>query len=189
MRYDTPFTRWVRRAGPPLCLLALCVPMNVAARQLPVSAAAGAKTGGAVAEYRVGPGDQLSIAVYGIPELTQTSRVSNSGKIHVARVGVLNVYALTAQKRILVQFRVVRKINSKITGEYNQNITGVRVVKALGREDANLADFTGRTNEMYGVSYRAAWLSALFLPAVQLISSFAVGVVVLYAGLDAGVGG
>jgi ATP-binding cassette, subfamily B, bacterial len=32
------------------------------------------------------------------------------------------------------QFRNVRKLNSKITGAYNENITGVRVVKALGRE-------------------------------------------------------
>ena len=91
--------------------------------------------------------------------------------IVLAIIPILFWVAVQFKKRILVQFRVVRKINSKITGEYNQNITGVRVVKALGREDANLADFTGLTNEMYGASYRAAWLSALFLPAVQLISS------------------
>ena len=109
--------------------------------------------------------------------------------IVLAIIPILFWVVVQFKKRILVQFRVVRKINSKITGEYNQNITGVRVVKALGREDANLADFTGLTNEMYGASYRAAWLSALFLPAVQLISSFAVGAVVLYAGLGAGVGG
>ncbi len=109
--------------------------------------------------------------------------------IVLAIIPILFWVAVQFKKRILVQFRVVRKINSKITGEYNQNITGVRVVKALGREDANLADFTGLTNEMYGASYRAAWLSALFLPAVQLISAFAVGAVVLYAGLGAGVSG
>jgi ATP-binding cassette subfamily B protein len=109
--------------------------------------------------------------------------------IVLAIIPVLFFVAVQFKKRILVQFRVVRKINSKITGEYNQNITGVRVVKALGREDANLVDFTGLTNEMYGASYRAAWLSALFLPAVQLISSFAVGAVVLYAGLNTTAGG
>jgi ATP-binding cassette subfamily B protein len=109
--------------------------------------------------------------------------------IVLAIIPILFWVAVQFKKRILVQFRLVRKINSKITGEYNQNITGVRVVKALGREDANLADFTGLTDEMYGASYRAAWLSALFLPAVQLISSFAVAAVVLYAGLTTTVGG
>jgi ATP-binding cassette, subfamily B, bacterial len=109
--------------------------------------------------------------------------------IVLAIIPILFWVAVQFKRRILVQFRVVRKINSKITGEYNQNITGVRVVKALGREDANLADFTGLTNEMYAASYRAAWLSALFLPAVQIISSFAVAAVVLYSGLTAAVGG
>ena len=61
-------------------------------------------------------------------------------------------------------FRQARKLNSKITGEFNQNITGVRVVKGLGREDANLREFATLTGQMYKASYRAAWLSALFLP-------------------------
>ena len=57
-------------------------------------------------------------------------------------IPVLLSVAVQFKKRILVQFRLVRKINSKITGEYNQNITGVRVVKALGREEANLGEFS-----------------------------------------------
>ncbi len=68
------------------------------------------------------------------------------------------------------QFRQVRKINSKITGAYNENITGVRVVKALGREEENLREFGELTGDMYRASFRAAWLSALFLPVVQIIS-------------------
>jgi ATP-binding cassette subfamily B protein len=109
--------------------------------------------------------------------------------IVLAIIPILFYVAVQFKKRILIQFRQVRKINSKITGEFNQNITGVRVVKALGREDANLADFKGLTDEMYRASYRAAWLSALFLPAVQIISAFAVAAVVLYAGLTTTVGG
>jgi ATP-binding cassette subfamily B protein len=41
---------------------------------------------------------------------------------------------------------------------------------------------------MYRSSYRAAWLSALFLPAVQIISSVAVACVVYYGGLQAEIG-
>ncbi len=53
------------------------------------------------------------------------------------------------QQKIIVEFRKVRKINSKITGAYNENITGVRVVKALGREEENLREFGELTGEMY----------------------------------------
>ena len=42
--------------------------------------------------------------------------------------------AVYFRRLILVQFREVRRINSKITGAYNENITGVRVTKSLARD-------------------------------------------------------
>ena len=98
---------------------------------------------------------------------------------------VLVAVALWFQKRILVQYRIVRKQNSKITGAYNETITGVRVVKALGREDQNLHEFSELTGGMYRASFQAAWLSALFLPAVQMISAVALGLIVWFGGLQA----
>lgn len=95
------------------------------------------------------------------------------------------VYVATKfQKYILVEFRESRRANSKITGAYNENIQGVRVVKALGREDANLVEFQELTTRMYRASYRAAWLSALFLPTVQIIAAFALGAIVWYGGVQ-----
>lgn len=106
----------------------------------------------------------------------------------LAILPLLVLVAVQFQKKILVEFRKVRKTNSKITGAYNENISGVRVVKALGREDENLAEFSTLTGEMYKAGYRAAWLSALFLPAVQIISALAVGGIAWYGGLQAQVG-
>src|SRR5512135_3417410 len=103
-------------------------------------------------------------------------------------VPILLFVAVTFKKKIIVEFRNVRRVNSKITGAYNENITGVRVVKALGREAENLREFGELSNEMYRASYRAAWLSALFLPAVQLISAMALGAIVWYGGLQAQTG-
>jgi len=65
----------------------------------------------------------------------------------------------------------------------------VRVVKALGREEENLREFGQLSGDMYRASYRAAWLSALFLPTVQLISAVALGSIVWYSGSQAHVGG
>ena len=103
-------------------------------------------------------------------------------------IPVMIVVAVQFRKVILVEFRQSRKFNSKITGAYNENITGVRVVKALGREDENMREFGGLTDRMYASSYRAAWLSALFLPTVQIIGAFALGSVVWYGGLQASYG-
>ena len=95
---------------------------------------------------------------------------------------ILLYTAVQFQKRILTQFRAVRKVNSKITASYNENISGVRIVKALGREDKNLEEFSEMTDDMYKAGFRAAWLSALFLPSVQIISAFAIGGIIWYSG-------
>jgi ATP-binding cassette subfamily B protein len=108
--------------------------------------------------------------------------------IIMAIIPILVWVAVKFRKLILVEFRNVRKFNSKITGAYNENITGVRVVKALGREDANLVEFKKLTSQMYRSGYRAAWLSALFLPSVQIISALALGSIALYGGWQTSIG-
>ncbi len=104
-------------------------------------------------------------------------------------IPILMGVAFWFKQKILVEYREVRKLNSKITGAYNENIKGVRVVKALARERENLDEFGDLTSGMYRSSYRAAWLSALFLPVVQIISAVAVGSVVWYGGWRVEVGG
>ena len=101
-----------------------------------------------------------------------------------AAIPVLVIVASWFQKKIIREYREVRKINSKITGAHNENITGVRVVKSLGREEANLGEFSKLTGEMFRAGYRAAWLSALFLPVVQLITAVALGTIIWYGGLQ-----
>jgi ATP-binding cassette subfamily B protein len=108
--------------------------------------------------------------------------------IVLVTIPILLTIAIQFRKRILVEFRKSRRANSKITGAYNENISGVRVVKALGRENENLNEFKVLTNEMYHASYHAAWLSALFLPTVQIISALALGFIVWYGGLQANLG-
>ncbi len=96
--------------------------------------------------------------------------------------------AVQFRKRILVEYRVTRRTNSKITGAFNENFQGVRVVKALLREDENTKEFQQLTSTMYRSAYRAAWLSALFLPTVQIIAAVALGFIVGYGGTQVQIG-
>ncbi len=93
--------------------------------------------------------------------------------------------AFQFRKKILQEFREARRMNSKITGAYNETITGVRVIKALAREEENLNEFRELTHRMFRASYRAAWLSALFLPTVQFVAAMVLAVIVWYGGLQA----
>lgn len=103
-------------------------------------------------------------------------------------IPILIAVASQFQKRTIVEYRKVRWVNSRITGAYNEGITGVRVAKALVREDQNLREFGQLTSEMYEAGFRAAWLSALFLPVVQFISAVAIGTIAWYGGWQVQIG-
>lgn len=109
--------------------------------------------------------------------------------IVVLMLPVLILIAFYFRKKILTYYRRSRKMNSKITGAFNEGITGVRVIKALSREEDTLEEFADLTEGMYQASYKAAWLSALFLPTVQVISAIGLALVLWQAGLQVQIGG
>ncbi len=113
---------------------------------------------------------------------------ANLALIVVIMLPVLIVVAFRFRTQILYHYRRSRKMNSKITGAFNEGITGVRVIKALSREDDNLEEFSELTDGMYEASFKAAWLSALFLPTVQVISAIGLGVVLWRGGMQVQIG-
>ncbi|NDJ51938.1 MAG: ABC transporter ATP-binding protein [Chloroflexi bacterium] len=103
-------------------------------------------------------------------------------------VPLLWIVATEFRKRIIKYFRLARRTNSQITANYAEMIQGVRVIKAMAREEKTLGEFGVLTSRMYDASYRAAWWSALFLPAVQLITAFGIGAIAWYGGWQTTVG-
>jgi ATP-binding cassette subfamily B protein len=108
--------------------------------------------------------------------------------IVVIMLPILILVAFRFRTRILYHYRRSRKMNSKITGAFNEGITGVRVIKALSREDKNLEEFSELSEGMYQASFKAAWLSALFLPTVQIISALGLGIVLWRGGMQVQIG-
>ncbi len=85
------------------------------------------------------------------------------------------------QKRILNLNRKIRKINSTMTGGFNEGITGARTSKTLVIEEKNSRDFGVITNDLYRNSIKAVSLNALYIPIMLFFSSLAVAMV-LYQG-------
>jgi len=108
--------------------------------------------------------------------------------IVIVMLPILILIAYKFRKRILYHYRRSRKMNSKITAGFNEGITGVRVIKALSREEKNLDEFSVLTDGMYEASFKAAWLSALFLPTVQIISSIGLAIVLWRGGMQVQIG-
>ena len=85
------------------------------------------------------------------------------------------------QGKILHANRFMRRVNSRMTGAYNEGITGAKTSKTLVIEDQNCAEFAGVTHEMYRASMRATMLNATFIPIVAFFGSLAAALV-LYRG-------
>ncbi len=97
-------------------------------------------------------------------------------------IPLIVVTALVFRMKIVREYRKVRSINSEITHAYTENIGGIRVVKSCTAEERNHAAFMGITARMHDASFRAGWLSAIFLPVVQLVTSIGVAAILLVGG-------
>ena len=86
-------------------------------------------------------------------------------------IPVLALVSVFFEKKMLVSYRNVRKINSKITGLFNDGIVGAKTTKTLVREELNIEEFQDVTKEMRKTSIRAATLSAGYLPMTLFISA------------------
>jgi ATP-binding cassette subfamily B protein len=88
------------------------------------------------------------------------------------------------QSRILTVNRIMRKINSKMTGAMNEGITGSRTVKVLVAEDQSLAGYSGITGEYRFHANRMARLRSIFIPTVLFIGSAASAIILGYGGWE-----
>ena len=87
------------------------------------------------------------------------------------------------QKRLVAINRRIREQNSKITGDFNEGITGARSVKILGIEGLMQKEFENDTERMRGESVRAVRHSAMLISTVTLMSSLALAVVLWQGGI------
>ena len=106
------------------------------------------------------------------------------GLLLLALIPVIGVITWLFQRRILVLNRHVRAINSRITGAYNEGITGAKASKTLVIEDANCRDFSALTREMYLRSVRRSQMAAVLMPLVMFFGYLAVAGVLHVGGLD-----
>lgn len=86
------------------------------------------------------------------------------------------------QKKLVEVNRSVREINSRITGNFNEGITGAKTIKALVIEDKIAEDFRKDTFEMKKRSMHAARIRGAFAVTMNLASSLAVALLLWRGG-------
>lgn len=87
------------------------------------------------------------------------------------------------QKKLLVFNRKIREINSKITGNYNEGITGAKSIKTMVIENTIEKDFDDETSHMYNTSVKAVKYSASFSAIITMMGSIALSLILWKGGI------
>ncbi|MED5569081.1 MAG: ABC transporter ATP-binding protein, partial [Chloroflexota bacterium] len=86
------------------------------------------------------------------------------------------------QKFARRSFTRIRRAIAMVNGEYNQNITGIRVVESLNRQDENLEHFNELNYEHLDANMQASRFSGGLQPIVESLIGIAFGIVIVMGG-------
>jgi ABC-type multidrug transport system fused ATPase/permease subunit len=103
--------------------------------------------------------------------------------VALSTVPILVIAMLFWQRYAQTAFINVRQAISEVNSNINQNVSGIRVVQSLRREDENLRQF-GRLNAANRESnMRAMRLQAVVMPMVEVLSTVATVLVLIVIGI------
>jgi ATP-binding cassette, subfamily B, bacterial len=103
--------------------------------------------------------------------------------ITLSVVPVLILFIAYWQSRARKAFIQVRQAISGVNGALEENISGVRIIQSLSREDLNAAKFEKLNRHNFQTNVDSARISAAMMPAVELLLSVGTMVIILYGGL------
>jgi ATP-binding cassette subfamily B multidrug efflux pump len=95
---------------------------------------------------------------------------------------LVSIAVMLFGKRIHDRFEVIQKMFSDISSRVQENLSGVRVIRAYAQEDAELRKFEVLNQDYVAQNIRLARLSGLFMPLLQALISLSFLVVLLAGG-------
>ncbi|MDD6273182.1 MAG: ABC transporter ATP-binding protein [Clostridiaceae bacterium] len=104
------------------------------------------------------------------------------GLIIIAITPVVMFLGGVIRRKVVAFNRIVREINSRITGNFNEGITGAKTTKTLVIENKMEGEFNRTTEEMRRTAVRTARFNALFISTTAFICSFAIAITLYYGG-------
>jgi ABC-type multidrug transport system fused ATPase/permease subunit len=95
---------------------------------------------------------------------------------------VLFVILFIWQKHASRAFTKVRRAIAVVNAGLQENISGVRVIQSMSREDTNFEQFEQVNREHLGANVKAIRLSSIMLPLVEILMAIAIAVAILLGG-------
>jgi ABC-type multidrug transport system fused ATPase/permease subunit len=93
------------------------------------------------------------------------------------------VIAAVWQRYAQRSFRHTRAAISLVNSTLQENLSGMRVIQSLAREDRQAAEFDSLNAYNRDTNLEASQIAALVLPLVEVVAAVAIALVVVYGGL------
>ena len=103
--------------------------------------------------------------------------------ISLSVIPVLTVFMVWWQSPAARAFIRVRQAISLVNGSINENVSGVRIVQSLNREDENLRQFERLNRINLDANMDAVKLQAAVIPMVEVLSTVATSMVLIVIGV------
>ena len=100
----------------------------------------------------------------------------------VILVPIFLLLTMYFRKKILKEYRGVRRINSEITASFNESFMGSNTTKTLVLEKQNELEFDDVITRMKKRSVKAAILSSIFWPTILVIGYLGVAIIAIEGG-------
>ncbi len=95
---------------------------------------------------------------------------------------LVSVAVMLFGKRIHDRFEVIQKMFSDISSRVQENLSGVRVIRAYAQENSEMRKFELLNQDYVAQNIRLAMLSGLFMPSLQALISLSFLIVLLAGG-------
>ncbi|WP_455583299.1 ABC transporter ATP-binding protein [Lactiplantibacillus pentosus] len=103
--------------------------------------------------------------------------------IAVVPLPLLAVVSRYLGKKIHVAFRASQAAFSRLNNKAQESISGIKVIKALGQEQADVADFNQQIDETIKINRHVNVLDSLFDPAITMIIALSYGATIILGGM------
>ena len=132
----------------------------------------------------------LSIVIITIADVLSLTGIITAMMLMNARLAVITLSVIPVlilmmaiwQRFARRAFMRARRAISVVNGSLQENISGVRVIQSMNREDANIRSFDSANSENLGANLAAVRMQAVLFPSVEFLSAFALALVIVFGG-------
>ncbi|MFL5625048.1 MAG: ABC transporter ATP-binding protein [Ktedonobacteraceae bacterium] len=97
---------------------------------------------------------------------------------------VMMVIAAFWQRHAQRSFRLTRAAISRVNSTLQENISGMRVIQSMAREDRNRAEFEELNAYNRDTNLVASRVAALVLPLVEVVAALAIALTIIFGGVQ-----